>query len=276
MSRRTLRSYAKQRRLPRGWVVASYRQFRQGALARHGEWRQYFDELELGQGDEAVKTQRRLTHLYGLRRVLRDLRWELRAIALDAPAGLARQDLPAPPLKLHLACGGASRDGWINIDLSQRRAVDLTLDLRERLPLPDGCAEIVHAEHFLEHLEFPAETMRFLAECRRLLQPGGILSLSVPDAGDALHAYVRGDDSYFAPARNRGMHPDDESATYMAQVNYLFRHGGKHRYAFDGETLCRYLDAAGLSDVRIRAWDPELDRERWRGRGTLRIAAVRA
>jgi len=36
------------------------------------------------------------------------------------------------------------------------------------------------AEHFIEHISF-ADAVKFLAEVRRLLKPGGTLRLSTPD-----------------------------------------------------------------------------------------------
>lgn len=66
------------------------------------------------------------------------------------------------PLKLDLGCGPNPKAGWVNIDLA--RGADLRLDLREPLPLPSGCAEVVYSEHFFEHLGYPGEASDFLAE----------------------------------------------------------------------------------------------------------------
>ena len=65
-------------------------------------------------------------------------------------------------LKLNFGCGPNIKPGFINVDL--RRGADLRLDLRELMPfLANSCA-MVHSEHFLEHLAYPHEAMRFIAE----------------------------------------------------------------------------------------------------------------
>ena len=49
------------------------------------------------------------------------------------------------------------------------------------LPLRDCCADIIHADQVLEHMPDRASAVSFLAEARRVLRPGGLLSLAVPD-----------------------------------------------------------------------------------------------
>ena len=78
-------------------------------------------------------------------------------------------------LKLHLACGDRLLPDWVNIDLVPM--ADLRLDLRDPLPLPDGCAQLIYASHYLEHLDYRREVPPFLKECHRLLEPGGVLRL---------------------------------------------------------------------------------------------------
>ena len=48
----------------------------------------------------------------------------------------------------------------------------------QRLPLSDGCVDVVVALQVLEHLE---DQPGFLAGCARVLRPGGLLALSTPD-----------------------------------------------------------------------------------------------
>jgi hypothetical protein len=54
-------------------------------------------------------------------------------------------------MAMHFGCGNRIKDGWVNIDL--RPEADLTLDVRERLPFPDGTFNIIYSEHFLEHFD---------------------------------------------------------------------------------------------------------------------------
>src|SRR4029077_17458324 len=86
------------------------------------------------------------------------------------------------PTRLHLGCGARHVDGWVNIDFIGVSRVDLPWDLRNQLPFADGSAEAVFHEHLLEHLPLNA-VLTLLQECRRLLRPGGIIRVGVPDAG---------------------------------------------------------------------------------------------
>ena len=62
--------------------------------------------------------------------------------------------------------------------------------------------------------------------------------------------------------------------TLMHQINYLFRQGHEHKYAYDGETLALILERAGFVRVNRRDFDPALDSES-RRIGTLYMKARR-
>src|SRR5262245_40369277 len=47
----------------------------------------------------------------------------------------------------------ALKPGWVNIDLVA--CADLQLDMREAMPLPDKCAQMIYSEHFFEHIDYP-------------------------------------------------------------------------------------------------------------------------
>ena len=160
--------------------------------------------------------------------------------------------------RLNLACGPNRKEGWVNIDLTA--GVDLQLDLRERFPFPDESVEVIYGEHFFEHLKYPSEVLSFLRECYRVLVPGGPFSVSVPDAESLLIAYANRNEQLFKLIRQMHWHPD-WCDTAMHHVNYLFRQGDEHKYAYDCETLALILVHAGFVDVRRRDFDPSLDSE---------------
>jgi predicted SAM-dependent methyltransferase len=51
----------------------------------------------------------------------------------------------------------------------------------DRLPAKDSSVTFVFSEHFLEHLFFD-EALALLVECHRILTPGGIVRVVVPDS----------------------------------------------------------------------------------------------
>ena len=93
--------------------------------------------------------------------------------------------------KINLACGGVfiAGDGWINLDYGASNAAVQRADLLGHLPLPNDHVALVYSSHFLEHI--PREQVSgFLTECRRILAPGGVLRLVLPDLENLCRTYL--------------------------------------------------------------------------------------
>ena len=61
--------------------------------------------------------------------------------------------------------------GTIGLDLPEWNADT------DPIPYPDGSIAVIHAYHFLEHLKDP---VKMLADCQRVLRPGGLMNIVVP------------------------------------------------------------------------------------------------
>lgn len=172
-------------------------------------------------------------------------------------------------IKLHVGCGDNIKPGWVNVGFS--KSADLGLDLREPIPLPDRSCSIIFSEHVVEHL-YPEDAKRFFAECFRLLEPGGKFSAGVPDAGLQLRQYAADDHGAFESVKAR-WNPD-KCETPMEVVNYTFRQGDEHKFAYDYLTFEKWLREAGFNTVRQREHNPGLDTG-WRKSGSLYVEAMR-
>ena len=86
----------------------------------------------------------------------------------------------AEGLRINLGCWGRARDGWVNVDFTQTLPGVMACNLLDSLPYADASATVVYASHVLEHFSRD-DALRFLEECRRILRPGGVLRLAVPD-----------------------------------------------------------------------------------------------
>lgn len=113
-------------------------------------------------------------------------------------------------MRLHIGCGPKVLPGWINIDVVEGPHVHRWDPLD--LPLKDGSVSHILSEHAFEHFGF-AEEERLFRECLRVLAPGGVLEIEVPDlewtcrtfvdAADAFEAFYRigSADHYFGRGR---------------------------------------------------------------------------
>jgi len=208
----------------------------------------------------------------GLVQAVRNLHGEFR-IWLRHIRGVrhARNIIDTAPCKLHLGCGPNYKDGWLNVDLFG--VADINLDLREPLPFPDARFALVYTEHFLEHVDYPQATLRFLGECFRVLRSGGTIRIGVPDTEWPLFEYtnLRNED-YFLTAKKE-WHPA-WCITEMEHINYHFRQDGEHRFAYDYLTLQQVLRASGFIDINRVMFDPAIDSES-RKTGTLYVTAIK-
>lgn len=142
-------------------------------------------------------------------------------------------------LKLHLGCGAQRLAGWVNVDAFP--GGDLVLDLRQKLPFASGSAKYIFHEHFLEHLDYYLEVPQFLAECYRVLAPGGVMRVVVPDAERFARAYQERTLDWF-----RAVEPERNFQTLCEGLAFNFQYQGQHHSAWDYETLAHVLKQHGF------------------------------
>lgn len=81
---------------------------------------------------------------------------------------------------VNVGCGGRHHPDWINLDLRPRGPGVLPGDLLGGLGLDDGSADAVYASHVIEHIPREAAPDA-MGECLRVLRPGGVIRVAVPD-----------------------------------------------------------------------------------------------
>jgi 2-polyprenyl-3-methyl-5-hydroxy-6-metoxy-1,4-benzoquinol methylase len=94
----------------------------------------------------------------------------------------------------------------------------------EQAEISEESVAVVHASHLIEHLSDPG---RFVAQARRILQPGGELILTTPNS-DGLQARLFGE-------QWRSLIPD-------------------HVYLFSRSTLRQLLERHGFAVQRVKTW----------------------
>jgi len=138
-------------------------------------------------------------------------------------------------VKLNIGAGESALPGYTAVDIKQgQQAYPLQYD--------DDQVDELYASHILEH--FPhAQIMEVLNDWRRVIKPGGIIRISVPDF-DTLVAQYTHDNPHNLPLQS-----------------YMF--GGQtdehdfHKAAFNKENLTLALRGAGF--VRVETWESEND-----------------
>lgn len=91
---------------------------------------------------------------------------------------------------LNLGCGNRWHPAWTNVDLVPVAPNVLAVDLRKQLPFPSATFDAVYSSHVVEHLT-PLEAGNFLREIRRVVRPGGVVRIVVPDLEGIVRGYLR-------------------------------------------------------------------------------------
>ena len=168
-------------------------------------------------------------------------------------------------IRVNVGCGATPTPGFINLDNSwtvrlapwlrfavpllddQQRAFALKARAQRirwaqatRLPLAAGSADVVYSSHMFEHLDH-AERALFLGEALRVLAPGGILRLVVPDLARIAAQYATdGDADHFVEATLLA------KAKPLSLWRALLVGDRHHAWMYDGRSLSRLLADHGF------------------------------
>ena len=143
--------------------------------------------------------------------------------------------------KLHLGCGPKHIPGFFHVDILDYPHIDKKALVTDLSFIEDDQVELIYAAHLLEH--FGREEFRsVLAEWFRVLAPGCVLRLAVPDFGAVAKLYVAGE-------------IEGGLQTVMGLVM-----GGQrdeydfHKVIFDEAFLSQALRQTGFKEVRTWDW----------------------
>lgn len=132
--------------------------------------------------------------------------------------------LPVSPdgkVRIHLGCGDVASPEFINVDARSAPHVHYVHDVTDLSIFPDGSADLVYACHVLEHVPRPL-LQQTLSEWKRVLKPGGVLRLSVPDFDKIVNIYQACDrdlESILSPLMGG---QDYSLNTHYSAFNYMY------------------------------------------------------
>ena len=95
----------------------------------------------------------------------------------------------AAPRLLNVGCGSHLHPDWTNVDVYRSAPGVVVHDIQRGLPFADGTFDACYHSHVLEHLS-PSAGASLVRECFRVLRPGGVIRVAVPDLEGIARAYL--------------------------------------------------------------------------------------
>lgn len=96
-------------------------------------------------------------------------------------------------IKLNIGCGSNTHADWLNADLFRSKNVK-KVNIKKPLPFKSNSVDIIYHSHLLEHIE-KTKAKKFIKECYRILRPGGMMRVVVPDLEKICREYIKNIDS---------------------------------------------------------------------------------
>lgn len=179
-------------------------------------------------------------------------------------------------VRVNVGCGSSPTPGWVNLDnsptLRLRGFPRLTYVMRRarlldatrveflriarvagvrsasasKLPFENDSVDVVYSSHMLEHLD-RREARRFIDEALRVLGPGCVLRLVVPDLLKLAQRYIEdGDADAFI---ERTMLASNVGASWRGRLKRVLIGDRHHLWMYDAGSLKRMLEEQGFVEV---------------------------
>jgi predicted SAM-dependent methyltransferase len=154
-------------------------------------------------------------------------------------------------MKLHLGCGKRYIPGFVHIDLADFPHIDFKQSVDKLPNFRANSVDLIYSSHTFEYFD-RMQGEDVLREWRRVLKPGGILRLAVPDfeALAKVYSQYRNLDLIHGPLYGR----------------MVVRSGTKdlilfHRTCYDFKSLSRILKKCGFRNVHRYDWRDTLHKD---------------
>lgn len=142
--------------------------------------------------------------------------------------------------KLHLGCGKRYLEGYIHVDVDKYDHIDYVSNINKLNMFPNEFATLIYASHCIEYFD-RVEIIEVLKEWKRVLLPGGILRVAVPDFEALIKVYGIGNDlkNVLGPLYGRWS---------IGENKFIY-----HKTVYDLNSLTTLLEDAGF--IQIQKWN---------------------
>jgi SAM-dependent methyltransferase len=222
----------------------------------------------------------------------------------DSTARTPKAQVHSGAVILNLGCGTKTSEHCVNVDYSMymilrqnawalplvgpiigtdrverikaMRGTMVRQNLKSGLPFATGFADAAYHSHVMEHIPRDA-VVGFQKEILRVLKPGGIQRLCLPDLEQLVREYARSLDD--DDATNDASHRHDDRVAAMFEqcvrdvpggakgrgdlrvfaekllLGDARARGETHRWMWDRVNIRAVLSEAGFTDITVRSWD---------------------
>jgi predicted SAM-dependent methyltransferase len=164
-------------------------------------------------------------------------------------------------IKINIGCGLSGIAGWKNLDnsptitLSRIPLLNRLLktpawprdvqryDVRQGLRFANGSVRYIYSSHAFEHFTYE-ESLGIAKDCFRVLGPGGVLRIVVPDLGLIVREYL-------ADSRPLAAQEFISRLGLNHSVQDIVHPGSNHSQMLDGKALVHLLREAGFEQVAV-------------------------
>ena len=137
-------------------------------------------------------------------------------------------------MKLYVGSRNYKPDGYVTVDIDPANKPDIVADITNMTSVADASCDEVVAGHVLEHIEWP-DSFAAIAEFARVLKPGGVVKIAVPDMASLMRMLLGGESAFHVMGLIYGL---------GGRVNTFER----HRYGFTLGMLADILETLGFGE----------------------------
>lgn len=152
---------------------------------------------------------------------------------------------------LNLGCWHREIPGWIHVDLCDMPHIDFKTNINDLSMFEDNSVDLIYSSHSFEYFDVK-EAPDVLKEWYRVLKPGGILRLAVPDFDSLINLYTSTGDinKILGPLFGR-MEIETKSSKTM-----LF-----HKTTYTLRSMKDLLESNGFSNIHRYDWKETIHKD---------------